>query len=183
MTEFDLQPVLQNDFVSIRPLVENDYEVVYKMASDPLIWEQHPVRDRYKKEVFDKYFEGALESKGALIVYNNRTKQPIGCTRFYDLNKKTDSISIGYTFLTRDHWVGTYNSALKSLMINHAFTFVSRIIFMVGVNNIRSQKAVEKLGATKVGEEEVVYYGEASSNRNFIYALERMSWSKMSVQQ
>jgi RimJ/RimL family protein N-acetyltransferase len=178
MSEFELQPALENELVSIIPLSEIDFEVVYKMASDPLIWEQHPVRDRYKIEVFDKYFQGAIESRGAFLVINNTTKQPIGCTRFYDLDEKTSSVAIGYTFLSRDHWGATYNSALKSLMINHAFKFVDNIIFEVGINNVRSQKAVEKLGAKKIGEKEIVYYGEGQSNTNFIYELKREYWNR-----
>lgn len=177
MCEFELQPSLANDQVSILPLREMDFEVVYKMASDPLIWEQHPVRDRYKREVFEKYFQGAIESGGAFLVLNTSTRQPIGCTRFYDLNKKSNSVAIGYTFLTRDHWGTTYNSALKSLMINHAFKFVDNIIFQVGINNIRSQKAVEKLDAKNIGKEEIVYYGEEQANANFIYQLRREYWN------
>lgn len=174
MENFELQPILENDRVMIRPLQENDFSTIYKIASDPLIWEQHPTRDRYKKEVFEKYFKGAIESGAAFVVFNNK-KQPIGCTRFYDLNES--SVAIGYTFLSRDHWGSTYNSALKTLMIDHAFRFVDKIIFHVGINNIRSQKAVEKLGAIKTGEEDVIYHGDISGNRNFVYALNKADWN------
>jgi RimJ/RimL family protein N-acetyltransferase len=176
--KFELQPVLENKLVTINPLHENDFDRIYKIASDPLIWEQHPVKDRYKKEVFEKYFKGAIESGSAFIVLNAGTMQPIGCTRFYDLNESISVIAIGYTFLSRDHWGTTYNSALKSLMVNHAFKFVNNIIFQVGIHNIRSQRAVEKLGAKKIGMEEVTYYGEAASNSNFIYELKKDCWIK-----
>lgn len=176
MKNFELQPILQNDVVTIRPLQENDFAIIYEIASDPLIWEQHPTKDRYKKDVFEKYFKGAIESGGAFAVFDSNTRRVIGCTRFYDLNNDNRSIAIGYTFLSCDHWGTTYNSALKSLMINHAFRFVDKIIFHVGINNIRSQKAVEKLGAKKTGEEEIVYYGDTRSNSNFIYELERQFW-------
>src|SRR5688572_19634761 len=112
--EFQLQPVLKNEIVTIQPLQQSDYAAVYKLASDPLVWEQHPQKDRYKKEVFDKYFESAIESKGAFLVTTSKTGQPVGCTRYYDLYKEPDSVAIGYTFLSRDFWGGTYNSALKA---------------------------------------------------------------------
>jgi RimJ/RimL family protein N-acetyltransferase len=171
-SKFELQPFLENTVVGIRPLQQDDWEAVYTLASDPLIWEQHPQKDRYKKEVFELYFKSAIESKGAFVVSNAVTKLPIGCTRYYDLNEELKSVAIGYTFLTRDHWGATYNSALKSLMINHAFKFVDTIIFHVGIHNIRSQKAVEKLGAKNVGTEEIIYPGRLS-NPNFVYELKK----------
>lgn len=173
---FELQPTLENALVMIRPLHESDFNMIYEIASDPLIWEQHPTRDRYKKEVFEKYFRGAIESGTAFTVFNNK-KQSIGCTRFYDLNESSRSVAIGYTFLSRDHWGSTYNSALKALMIDHAFRFVDKIIFHVGVNNLRSQKAVEKLGAIKTGEGDMIYYGDISGNRNFVYELNKAYWN------
>jgi RimJ/RimL family protein N-acetyltransferase len=174
-SKFDLQPFLENTAVSIRPLQQDDWEIVYALASDPLIWEQHPQKDRYKKEVFELYFKSAIESKGAFLVSDAKTKRPIGCTRYYDLNEKLRSVAIGYTFLTRDHWGATYNSALKSLMINYAFRFVDTIIFHVGIHNIRSQKAVEKLGAKNIRTEDIVYPGQLS-NPNFVYELKRVYW-------
>jgi RimJ/RimL family protein N-acetyltransferase len=174
--EFDLQPTLSETLISIRPLYEKDFDDLFALASDPLIWEQHPTRDRYKREVFEKYFQGAIESKGAFLVFNAKTGRAIGCSRFYELDKEARSVGIGYTFLSRDHWGATYNRALKSLMINHAFKFVDRIVFHVGINNVRSQKAVEKLGAEKVGTEDRHYFGDLQSNPNIIYHLHKKDW-------
>ena len=50
----NLQPTLQNDLIILRPLRENDFEALYEVAKDPLIWEQHPSRERYKREVYSK---------------------------------------------------------------------------------------------------------------------------------
>lgn len=174
--EFEIQPILENEVVSIRPLKEDDFETVFQMASDPLIWEQHPSRDRYKREEFAKYFQGGIESKGAFLVLDSKTKQPIGCTRYYDLNKEPDSVAIGFTFLIRKVWGGRHNSALKSLMINHAFKFVNRIIFHVGPENFRSQKAVEKLGAMNIGIQDATYPGAAPNQRIVVYELNKEQW-------
>jgi RimJ/RimL family protein N-acetyltransferase len=135
--EFELQPTLENEFVKIRPLKEDDFEALYKVASDPLIWEQHPNKDRYKRDVFQTFFKGAMESKGAFLVFDNKTGEAIGSSRFYGFDKEAKSVVIGYTFLAKDHWGTTYNRALKTLMLNHAFRFADKVIFHIGAYNIR----------------------------------------------
>jgi RimJ/RimL family protein N-acetyltransferase len=170
MIRFELQPTLENQFIKIQPLKETDFETLYSIASDPLIWEQHPNPDRYKKPVFETFFKGALESKAAFLIYDKRSGQAIGSSRYYEINTLEKSIAIGYTFLAKDHWGGLYNSALKSLMLNHAFTFFDKVILHIGANNIRSQKATEKLGAKKIAEIEMEYYGEVN-RLNFVYEI------------
>src|SRR5688572_28113691 len=125
----NLQPTIENQFVSIRPLKPEDFEILYAVANDPLLWEQHPNKDRYKREVFENFFKGAIESKGAFLVSDKQTKKVIGSSRFYDLDPEKSSIAIGYTFIARDHWGSTYNHALKTLMVNHAFQFVDKVLF------------------------------------------------------
>src|ERR1043166_8327581 len=139
--KFDLQPVtLANDFIRLVPLVPDDFERLYMVASDPLIWEQHPTKNRYQREVFEVFFTGAIESKGAFIVLDAKTNEVIGSSRFYELNETAGTIMIGYTFLARHCWGKPYNQSLKSLMLNHAFHFVEAVLFHIGANNIRSQK-------------------------------------------
>jgi len=164
---FELQTNLENDIVSIQPLKKNDFETLYTIASDPLIWEQHPNKNRYQRKVFETFFQGALESKGAFLVFDIKTNEPIGSSRFYDFNKETKTIAIGYTFIARKYWGRYYNHALKALMLEHAFKFVNTVIFHIGAVNIRSQKAIEKLGAKKIGEEEKL---------NFIYQINKEDW-------
>jgi RimJ/RimL family protein N-acetyltransferase len=175
---FDLQPTLENESVKICPLKEDDFEELYKVASDPLIWEQHPTKTRYQKEVFQNYFKGAIESGGAFAVYDNKTGDMTGCTRFYDYDETAKSVLIGYTFIARHCWGSNYNRSMKSLMLDHAFHFVDKVIFHVGVMNMRSRKAMEKLGARLVGNAEKVYYGE-SVNPNCIYEMEKSRWSEL----
>jgi len=173
---FDLQPsYLENKFVKLSPLKAEDFEKLYKVASDPLIWEQHPNKSRYQKQVFQNYFEGAMESGGAFLISDATTGNPIGSSRFNEYDKEKSSVAIGYTFLARDHWGTTYNSAVKSLMLNHAFRFVENVIFHIGANNIRSQKAIERLGAKKIAELEMNYYGEPQQ-LNFVYCITKKDW-------
>lgn len=176
--DFVLQARLENNLVKLIPLKADEFEILYSIASDPLIWEQHPNKDRYKREVFEVFFKGAIESQGAYTIYNAKKGKPIGCTRFYDYNALAKRVCIGYTFIARDHWGGEYNRAAKLLMLNHAFQFVDTVEFHVGAANIRSQKAMEKLGAIKVEEKEMSYYGEGKK-LNFIYHITRPVWEKL----
>lgn len=173
---FDLQPTdLENEFVKLSPLKEEDFEKLYKVASDPLIWEQHPNKNRYQKEVFETYFEGAMESGGAFLISDVTTGELIGSSRFYEYDYYKRSVAVGYTFLAKDHWGTTYNKALKTLMLSHAFRFVENVIFHVGANNIRSRKAIERFGAKKISEVEMNYYGE-DQQLNFMYQVNKKDW-------
>lgn len=167
-----IQPILQNEIVKLVPIKETDFEVLYKVASDPLIWEQHPNKNRWQREVFQNFFKGAIESKGAFLIYDAKTNEPIGSSRFYDLDSEKSTVAIGYTFYARSHWGGKYNPSAKQLMMQHAFQFVDNIIFHIGAKNIRSQKAIEKIGAIKIAEEEINYFGE-DCNLNFVYRIKR----------
>lgn len=148
---FDLQPILKGNLLLLRPLQPEDFQNLYSVASDPLIWEQHPVKDRYKEEVFKEFFREALESGGALIAIDSRDGQVIGSSRFHHYDKEKSEIEIGWTFLARTHWGGHYNREMKQLMLRHAFSFVESVIFLVGTENLRSQRAVEKIGGVHIG--------------------------------
>lgn len=165
-------PTLQDESVKLVPLKEEDFEILYKVANDPLIWEQHPNKNRWQRNVFQIFFKGAIESKGAYLIYDTKTNEPIGSTRFYDWDMEKSEVSIGYTFFARSHWGGKYNPAAKHLMMQYVFQFVNHVIFHIGAQNIRSQKAIEKLGAVKIAEEEIAYYGE-DSKLNFIYSIRK----------
>ena len=148
---FDLQPILKGGLVELRPLQEDDFDILYAVAQDPLIWEQHPNRDRYREEVFREFFRGAMESGGAFLVRDAKTGAAIGSSRFYGYDKTNGEIEIGWTFLARSHWGRPYNRELKRLMLGHAFRFVGRVVFLIGPENLRSQRAVEKIGGVRVG--------------------------------
>src|ERR1035437_7461788 len=106
---FELQPTLTGERLELRPLRTADFEALYAAAADPLIWEAHPEPDRHEREVFQGFFDGALKSGGALAVYDRRTGGMIGSSRYYDLDAVKSEIIIGYTFLSRDYWGGSFN--------------------------------------------------------------------------
>lgn len=148
---FDLQRDLKSDLVELRPLREDDYHELYAVASDPLIWEQHPVRDRYREQVFSEFFREAMASRGTLVVIDSSEDRIIGSSRFHGYNAARSEVEIGWTFLARSHWGGTYNKEMKRLMLEHAFKFVDSTVFLIGPENIRSQRAIEKIGGVRVG--------------------------------
>lgn len=180
MSSFNLQPTLENELIRIVPLQEDDFERLYAIASDPLIWEQHPNKDRYKREVFENFFKGAMESRGAFIVYDRKTGKPIGSSRYYEADEAKGTIAIGYTFLTRDHWGGLYNPALKHLMMEHAFQQFDVVVYHIGAHNIRSQKAMERIGGKKTGELEIAYYGEPHK-LNVVYEIRKADWKRAGI--
>jgi N-acetyltransferase len=143
---FDLQPNLQGELVKLRPLLPADLEPLFALASDPLIWELHPASDRYQRPVFEAYFESGLASGGAFLISDLRTGQTIGSSRYADYSESESVVEIGWTFLIREYWGGQVNRDLKRVMLKHAFQFVDRVIFKVGRENWRSQRAMTKIG-------------------------------------
>ena len=169
----NLQPNhLNNNSVLLEPLQVDHFEELYGVASDPLIWEQHPNPNRYQKEVFQTFFEGAITSGGAFIIRNADTGKAMGSSRFYDYSRINDEIKIGYTFFSRDCWGKGINKEVKTLMLNYAFIYVERVIFHVGALNIRSQNAMLQLGEKKIGEEIIAYFGE-SDRLNYVYEMRK----------
>lgn len=148
---FDLQPTLKGQLLELRPLREEDFDDLYAVASDPLIWEQHPANDRYKEDVFRQFFREALASGGAFIAIDSQDGKIIGTSRFHSYDEEKNEIEIGWTFLARSHWGGSYNRDMKQLMLRHAFRFVNSVVFLVGPQNLRSQRAVEKIGGVRIG--------------------------------
>ena len=151
-TSFDLQPTLAGELVTLRPLRPDDFDALFAVASDPLIWEQHPASDRYKEDVFRQFFTEAIESGGAFVVLDEKDRRIIGSTRYFGYNREASEIEIGWTFLARQYWGGRYNKEMKELMLRHAFRFVDNVIFLVGPQNTRSRRAVEKIGGILAGE-------------------------------
>jgi RimJ/RimL family protein N-acetyltransferase len=146
---FDSQPTLVGKLLVARPLRATDHAALYAVASDPLIWEQHPEPERYKPAIFGKFFAESLESGGALIVHDSASRTVIGSSRYHGYDEVLSEVEIGWTFLARSHWGGRHNEELKRLMLEHAFQIVESVILYVSPTNIRSQRAVQKVGGIR----------------------------------
>jgi N-acetyltransferase len=141
-----MQPVLADERILLRPMVEADREPLFAVASDPQIWAIHPAHNRWQRDVFDPFFEEGLTSNGGLTVIDAATGAVIGSSR-YDIRVcEAGEVEIGWTYLARSHWGGEYNRSMKRLMLDHAFTVFDTAIFLVGETNLRSCRAMEKIG-------------------------------------
>jgi RimJ/RimL family protein N-acetyltransferase len=176
--QFQFQPmVLENDELKLVPLKEGDLEALYDVAADPLIWAGHPKKDRYKKEVFLEYFNSAVQDKNAFLIYDKASTEIIGSTRYYGFDPQQSRIAIGYTFLTRKYWGGHYNRSLKFLMLDYAFQFINSVVFHIGATNIRSQRAIEKIGAIKIGEMDLDFNG--TKQLHFEYEIRKENFKQL----
>jgi len=171
---FNCNITLQDEWVTATPLQAADFDILYHAASDPLIWEQHPNKNRWQRTEFANYFKGAMESGSAFLVKDTTSGEVIGSSR-YVYDEAQQILSIGYTFFIRSHWGGGYNRALKKLMLDHAFRYVDTVYFYIGAVNKRSQMAIERVGAKKIREEETAYYGEAPK-LDYVYVIAKQDW-------
>ncbi len=147
--QINLQPELEGPRITVRPICADDWEGLFAAASDPLVWEQHPAKERYKEDQFRAFFDDAIASGSAFSFVDRETGRLIGSSRYNGYDPELSEIEIGWTFLGRDYWGGSYNKEIKKLMLEHAYTFADTVLFWVGDTNWRSQKAVEKIGGIK----------------------------------
>lgn len=173
--DVNFQPSLTGARVIVRPVVAADWDGMFAAAADPQIWTLHPDSDRYKEELFRKYFDDALACGSAFSFVNKETDEVIGSSRFYGHDPVLNEIEIGWTFLSRAYWGGSYNAEIKQLMLAHAFTFVDTVVFWVGETNIRSRRAMEKIGGVlRDGIQRRDVAGEAA---HVVYEVKKGSWS------
>jgi len=169
---FNAQPSLAGELVDARPLRPADLAELHRAAADPLIWEQHPDRDRHRAENFRRFFRDALASGGALTVRDAATGEVIGSSRYHGYDPRRREVEIGWTFLTRSRWGGTCNGELKRLMLRHAFGAVDSVVFLVAPGNLRSRRAVERIGAALDGERR-----DGTGQPSLLYRLTAADWA------
>jgi RimJ/RimL family protein N-acetyltransferase len=171
----NLQPTLENDIVRIRPLDSSDLEPLYQVAKDPKIWDQH-LSKRYIRKDFEIFFSESIKCAGALTIVDKASESIIGSSRYKEFDRFRNMVEIGWTFLDRAYWGGKYNKAIKRLMIDHAFDYVNTIVFFVDKNNIRSLRAIEKIGGQRIVESRFEKFPETSSeNLTFIVKNKKAS--------
>jgi N-acetyltransferase len=178
--EFDRQPHLVGERLELRPLRSDDWDALFAVASDPLIWEVHPERDRYTEPVFRRFFRTALESGGALVAIDRATGQIIGSSRYHWHGPDEDELEIGWSFLARAYWGGAYNREMKRLMLGHAFQFVDRVIFVVGLDNIRSRQAMLKIGGVLTARRETLELPDGGSSESVLFEITKEGCSLLS---
>lgn len=173
----DRQPVLEGERLLLRPLEPDDWDALYGVASDPLIWELHPANDRWQEPVFRAFFADALAQGGALAVIDKADGKVIGSSRFQAYEPANGgSVEIGWTFLARSQWGGGCNAEMKRLMLAHALGFVERVNFRVGETNWRSRGAMEKIGGRLTDRSDIAET-PSGAIRHVIYEITRESFA------
>lgn len=172
------QPYRIGARLRLRPLRSDDFDDLFLAASDPLIWELHPDSKRHTRERFEVYFRSGLESQGALVVIDLKTGRIIGSSRFSAYSPGNSlgnslgnsSVDIGYTFLTREYWGGGTNRELKTLMLTYAFEFVESVNFVVGIDNLRSRRAMVNIGGKLITEK------MSSGVASVVFEIKKADW-------
>ena len=171
------QPVLEGERLLLQPLQPDDWDALFAVASDREIWAIHPAHDRWQEPVFRAFFDGALANRGAVAVIDKQTGAIVGSSRWQDHDPVDGgSVEIGWTFLARSHWCGLFNPELKRLMLAHAFTHVRRVVFHVGETNLRSRRALEKIGARLTDRTDMTFIA-GRDVRHVIYEITRESFA------
>lgn len=171
------QATLEGERLLLRPLRPDDWDALYAVASDPLVWELHPANDRWQEPVFREFFANALAGGGALVAIDKSTGDIVGSSRFQGHDPANGgSVEIGWTFLARSHWGGSWNREMKRLMLAHALAQVARVDFRVGETNWRSRRAMEKIGG-RLSERDEVIDMAGTPVRHVIYEIDRDSFA------
>ena len=171
LSPMNLQPMLENERVCIRPLRATDREALQQAAADPLIWDQHNAQ-RYRPEVFTPFFEEHLASGGAVIIEDARTGELLGTSRYETLDYFPEGLEIGWTFFKRSVWGTGVNQEVKRLMLDHLLRHYRYAVFIVYSKNYRSQRAVEKIGGRRVDATEFPELFAGKSER-VVFLVER----------
>lgn len=157
--EIDLTK-LAGKHVYLRLLQANDRETIRPMAKDERIWEFTKglmINDTYDEQ-FDRYFDMALDPKAlngqqAFVIHDAKDNAILGMTRLYEFNPKDKRAAIGYTWYVPAVWGKVHNKECKLLLFQYLFEHLqfNRAELHVAHQNVRSQKAVEKIGGVREG--------------------------------
>ena len=162
------EPIHTQHF-SLEGVAESDFESLYAVASDPLIWEQHPESNRWQRDVFSVFFANGLANDlGCFVIRERLTQEVVGSTRYYGYNETDRCVRIGFTFLARKHWGTSANREIKDAMLERAFQLCESVLFDIGPENRRSITAVEKLGGV---------YSHTESPTKAVYVLKSSQWA------
>ncbi len=176
MTYVDRQPHLSTPLLNLRPLRPDDWAELFAVAADPLIWAVHPAHDRWQEPVFRRFFDEGLASGGALVATDPATGAIVGYSRYDHTRAAADEVEIGWTFLARSHWGGAANRAMKRAMLAHALQYVPRVIFIVGAGNLRSRRAMEKIGG-RLEQRPVSTGANLPPGEHVTYVIDRESFA------
>ena len=179
----DLSITLENEYARLEPLTMENYQYLIPIASQEKLIQYSP-SDIETQESLKKYVEIALKQQQLnqsipFIIYDKKTETYAGCTRFMNINWQHKVLEIGSTWIGREFHGSGLNKQMKDLLLNYVFDEMGfeKVEFRIDERNIRSRKAVEKLGAILEGIlRENVYLLDGFKRNTCCYGLLREEW-------
>jgi RimJ/RimL family protein N-acetyltransferase len=167
--------VLQGEIVCLLPLEKEHFGYLFTAASDKGLWEFIPA-DCSKPNRFNEVYNLALteREKGnhyPFIIIYKPTKEIIGSTRLFEIFPNNRKLEIGWTWITANYWGTAVNLECKFLLLKFCFEElkVRRVQIKTDELNIRSRKAIEKIGGKFEGILRKDAVKENGESRNAAY--------------
>jgi len=150
--------ILENDTVRLNPLHHHDIDkLLHFSEQQPELW-KYSLQPADGLENLKVYIDFALrgrkeETAYPFVVFDKRTQQIAGSTRFYDFQKNHNTVQLGYTWYGKEFQGTGLNKQCKMLMLEFAFENigVDRVEFRADANNERSIAAMKSIGCTVEG--------------------------------
>ncbi|CAM4405915.1 GNAT family N-acetyltransferase [Zobellia nedashkovskayae] len=181
---FSSELILENDSILLRPLRSTDIDAIESISYNKELGE-FGARVKNKKDLIH-YFDYCLKSKKEkelypLIIINKNDNSPIGLTMFGNISFPSRRLEIGWTWIGHKFQGTGTNAICKRLLLNYCFDNLRlrRVEFKIDINNIKSQKAIEKIGAVKEGllrNYNIQSYGE--SEGTYVYSILKDEWNR-----
>jgi N-acetyltransferase len=178
--------LLRGRTVYLEPIGEQHREMFRPLARDERIWEFNKALliDATFDEQFNQNFDEAMETAS---VYGGQgfairavcDDSPIGMTRFHSVDRPNKTLEIGWTWYIPTVWGKVHNKECKLLLLQYVFETLhfNRAQFKVAHQNIRSQKAVEKIGGVKEGViRKSGYRKDGTIRDNVIFSIIDEEW-------
>ncbi|RRQ48802.1 N-acetyltransferase [Maribacter algicola] len=183
-----MEIVIENTRVKLSPLTLENYEYLLPIASQEKLVQFSP-SDIETPEALKNYVLTALEQQAQkssipFIIFDKRTNKYAGSTRYMNIHWKNKVLHIGSTWIGKEFQGTGLNTQMKKLMLDYAFTDLDfeKVEFRVDERNIRSRKAVEKLGCRLEGIlRKDVYLLDGFKRNTCCYGLLREEWENNRV--
>lgn len=178
--------MLENNVVLLRALVREDSQALLVAGSYPEIWSYMSTTIEDKSDVHN-FVENALSNKRLMkeypfVIVDKLSGQIIGSTRFMDIDSKHQRLEIGTTWLTPSFWRTAVNTNCKYLLLTYCFEVLGlkRVQIKTDHDNIRSQKAIERIGATKEGVlRNHMIRKDGSTRHTVMYSITLQEWPEV----
>ncbi|SMB82883.1 GCN5-related N-acetyltransferase [Hymenobacter roseosalivarius DSM 11622] len=184
--DFAQDITLENNRAQLRPLSAADFEALQPVAFDPDLWQFTLTRgdDRISLAA---YIAAAVQGREQqqrypFLIIDKQTNQVAGSTSYYNIHLEDARLSIGYT------WVGTafqrsgLNRAAKHLLFRHAFDVLGceRVELETDAQNLKSQSAMRRMGATEEGTLRSHRYTQGGRRRDtVVFSVLKPEWQQL----